>query len=328
MAMGWAVFVAGIVQLAFQIPFLKNIGMLPTWRLNLKDAGVWRVIKQMGPAMFGVSIAQISLIINTIFASFLVAGTVSWLYYADRLMEFPSGLLGAALGTILLPSLSKHHADNSTEEYSKLLDWGLRLVFMLTLPAALALGIIAVPLLATFFQHGAFAANDVLMTRSALVGYSVGLIGLIAVKVLAPAFYARQDIKTPVKIGLATLLATQLMNILFVFGMHLHHAGLALAIGLGACFNSAVLFYFLRKRGIYQPEPGWLKFFLKLCLAMAALGITLWFGMGSEQSWLTTHGWTRIIHLTWLVLLGAVVYFAVLFVLGFRLKDFAKRGAS
>ncbi len=326
MAMGWAVFVGGAVQLAFQIPFLKKIGMLPTWKLNLKDAAVWRVIKQMGPAMFGVSIAQISLIINTIFASFLVAGSVSWLYYADRLMEFPSGLLGAALGTILLPSLSKHYADNSTQEYSRLLDWGLRLVIMLTLPAALALGMIAVPLLATFFQHGEFVANDVLMTRSALLGYSVGLIGLIAVKVLAPGFYARQDIKTPVKIGIATLLATQLMNLAFVGW--LHHAGLALAIGLGACFNSAVLFYFLRKRGIYNPEPGWGKFFLKLCVALLALGLTLWFGMGSEQHWLTSHGWSRIVHLTWLVLAGVAVYFAVLFVLGFRLRDFAKRGAS
>ncbi len=326
LAMGWAAFVGGAAQLAFQIPFLKKIDMLPKWSLNLRDAGVWRIVKKMGPAMFGVSIAQISLIINTIFASFLIVGSVSWLSYADRLMEFPSGLLGAALGTILLPSLSKHHADNSTEDYSKLLDWGLRLVFMLTLPAALALGMISVPLLATFFQHGAFAANDVLMTSNALVGYSVGLIGLIAVKVLAPGFYARQDIKTPVKIGIATLLVTQLFNLAFVGW--LHHAGLALAIGLGACFNSAVLFYYLRKRGIYTPEPGWGKFFLKLCIALLALAWTLWFGMGSEQHWLTSHGWTRIIHLTWLVLLGVVVYFAVLWALGFRLKDFSKRGAN
>ena len=153
--LAWAWFIAGFVQLAFQIPFLKKIGMMPSFRFSLKDEGMRRVIRQMGPAVFGVSIAQISLIINTVFASFLVAGSVSWLYYADRLMEFPSGLLGAALGTILLPSLSKHYADNSSAEYSKLLDWGLRLVFMLTLPAALALGMIAVPLLATFFQHGA-----------------------------------------------------------------------------------------------------------------------------------------------------------------------------
>ncbi len=328
LALGWAVFVAGIVQLAFQLPFLKQIGMLPRPRLNLKDAGVWRVIKQMGPAVFGVSIAQISLIINTIFASLLAAGSVSWLYYADRLMEFPSGMLGVALGTILLPSLSKHYADASHDEYSKLLDWGLRLTFLLALPAALALGMIAVPLLATFFQHGAFAAHDVLMTRQALVGYSVGLIGIILVKILAPGFYARQDIKTPVKIGIFTLLATQAMNVLFAFGLHLNHAGLALSIGLASCLNSAILFHFLRKHDIYRPEPGWGQFFAKLGVALLALGAALWFGMDTEQHWLTTHGWTRILHLAALVVGGVVVYFSVLFVLGFRLKDFSKRGAT
>ncbi len=327
-AMAWAWFVAGFVQLAFQIPFLKKIGMLPTLRLNLKDEGMWRVVKQMGPALFGVSIAQISLIINTVFASFLVAGSVTWLYLADRLMEFPAGMLGVALGTVLLPSLSRHHATNSTVEYSKLLDWGLRLVCMLTLPAALALGLIAVPLLATFFQYGEFHADDVLKTSYALVGYSVGLIGIIAVKVLAPGFYARQDIKTPVKIGIATLVATQLMNLLFIFVLDFGHAGLALSIGLAACFNSAVLFYLLRQRGIYQPEPGWGKFFLKLCLALLALGLTLWFGMGNQSDWLTAHGWARIIHLTWLVAAGVGVYFAVLLALGFRMQDFAKRGAN
>ena len=299
--------------------------MLPTLRLNLKDAGVWRVIKQMGPAVFGVSIAQISLIINTIFASFMAAGSVSWLYYADRLMEFPSGILGVAIGSILLPSLSKYHADSNTAEFSKLLDWGLRLTFMLTLPAALALGMIAVPILATFFQHGAFAAHDVLMTRNALVGYSIGLIGIISIKILAPGFYARQDIKTPVKIGIFTLFATQIMNLLFIGW--LQHAGLALAIGLGSCLNAGILFYLLRKRGIYQLEPGWLKFLAKLGVALLALGLTLWFGMGSEQHWVTTKGWGRIGQLTALVGAGIVVYFSVLLLLGFRLRDFSKLGA-
>ena len=325
MALAWAVFVAGFVQLAFQLPFLKKIGMLPTLRLNLKDAGVWRVIKQMGPAVFGVSIAQISLIINTIFASFLTAGSVSWLYYADRLMEFPSGILGVAIGSILLPSLSKYHADSNAAEFSKLLDWGMRLTFMLTLPAALALGMIAVPILATFFQHGEFVAHDVLMTRNALVGYSIGLIGIISVKILAPGFYARQDIKTPVKIGIFTLFATQIMNLLFIGS--LQHAGLALSIGLGSCLNAGILFYLLRKRGIYQLEPGWLKFLAKLGVALVALGLTLWFGMGSEQHWVTTQGWIRIGQLTALVGAGIVVYFSVLLLLGFRLKDFSKRGA-
>ena len=326
LALAWAVFLAGFVQLAFQIPFLKKIGMLPTIRLNLQDSGMWRVIKQMGPALFGVSISQISLIINTIFASFLVAGSVSWLYYADRLMEFPSGVLGAALGTILLPSLSQCYASNNTAEYSRLLDWGLRLTIMLTLPAALALGMISVPLLATFFQHGAFSAQDVLMTSRALIGYSVGLIGLILVKILAPGFYARQDIKTPVKIGIVTLLATQAMNALFIGWIQ--HAGLALSIGLGACLNSAILFYYLRKHGIYQPEPGWAKFFAKICIAILALALTLWFGMGSEQSWLTSFGWSRILRLAALVAGGMVIYFAVLVALGFRPRDFSRRAVS
>ena len=326
LALGWAVFLAGIVQLAFQLPFLKQIGMLPRWRWAIKDPGVWRVMKQMGPAVFGVSISQISLIINTIFASFLAAGSVSWLYYADRLMEFPSGLLGAALGTILLPSLSKHYADDSPQEYSRLLDWGLRLTLMFTLPAALALGMIAVPLLATFFQHGAFTAHDVLMTRNALVGYSVGLTGIILVKILAPGFYARQDIRTPVKIGIFTLLATQAMNLAFIGW--LQHAGLALSIGLAACMNSAILFYLLKKRGIYRPEPGWGAFFAKLCIALLLLAIMLALGIGSEQDWLSAHGWPRILHLAALVAGGMAMYFAVLWLLGFRVKDFARRGAS
>jgi putative peptidoglycan lipid II flippase len=328
LALAWAVFIAGVVQLAFQIPFLNKIGMLPNIRFSLKDEGMRRVIRLMGPAVFGVSIAQISLIINTIFASFLAVGSVSWLYYADRLMEFPSGVLGVALGVILLPSLSKCHADNNTAEYSRLLDWGLRLTIMLTLPAALALGMISVPLLSTFFQRGAFVAHDVQMTSYALIGYSVGLIGIILVKILAPGFYARQDIKTPVKIGVATLLATQAMNALFVFGMDLKHAGLALSIGLAACLNSSILFYYLRKRGIYLPEKGWATFFIKVCIALAALALTLWFGMGTEQSWLAGSGWSRILRLSELVAGGVAVYFAVLGVLGFRPKDFSRRAVS
>ncbi len=323
--LAWAWFIAGFVQLAFQLPFLKKIGMLPTFRLNFKDAGMWRVIKQMGPALFGVSISQISLILNTIIASFFVVGSVSWLYYADRLMEFPSGLLGAALATILLPSLSKCFASGDHVEYSKLLDWGLRLTVMLALPAALALGLLAVPLLSTFFQRGAFTAHDVVMTSYALIGYSVGLVGILLVKILAPAFYAKQDIKTPVKIGILTLILTQLMNLIFVKGLDWDHAGLALSIGLGACFNSGILFYLLRKKGVYHAEAGWLKFFLKILLAVSAMGAALWFGMGSQQHWLEATGWARVVHLSGLVGAGLAVYFAVLFALGFRPRDFSKR---
>ncbi|HWU83935.1 MAG TPA: murein biosynthesis integral membrane protein MurJ, partial [Rhodocyclaceae bacterium] len=268
MALGWAVVLGGLLQLALQLPGLRRIGLLPRWDYAPQDAGVRRILRLMAPAVLGVSISQVSLVINTIFASFLVTGSVSWLYYADRMMEFPSGLLGAALGTILLPSLSKLHADNRREEFSALLDWGMRLTLMLTLPAALALAMLAVPLLSTLFQHGAFNAHDVLQTRNALVAYSVGLTGLILVKVLAPGFYSRQDVRTPVKIGLLTLTATQLLNLLFIFGLQLAHAGLALSIGLAACLNAGLLLYGLIKRGAYRAQPGWLRFGLQLGAAL------------------------------------------------------------
>lgn len=196
MAMGWAVLVGGLLQLLYQLPHLRKIGLLVLPRLNLRDSGVWRVLRQMGPAILGVSVAQISLIINTVFASFLVAGSVSWMYYADRLMELPAGVLGVALGTILLPSLAKTHAAEDPAAYSKLLDWGLRLCVLLALPCALALALLSEPLVVALFQYGKFTAADADMTQRALLAYSVGLLGMLLVKVLAPAFYARQDIRT------------------------------------------------------------------------------------------------------------------------------------
>jgi putative peptidoglycan lipid II flippase len=324
-ALAWAVFCGGALQLAFQIPFLLKIKMLPRFKLDLKDAGVSRVIRQMGPAVFGVSIGQVSLLINTIFASFLVSGSVSWLYYADRLMEFPTGLLGVALGTILLPSLAKHYSDQSPAEYSKLLDWGLRLTLMLALPAAVALAVLAVPLIATLFHYGQFSEHDVFMTRNALVAYSVGLLGLILVKVLAPGFYARQNIRTPVRIAIVALFATQAMN--FAFIGFLQHAGLALAIGLGACLNAGLLYYKLRQFDIYAPQPGWAKFALKILLAIVAMGACLKFAAGPDTVWLAANGLVKVWRLTGVVLLGGVAYFAALWALGFRLRDFVQRGA-
>jgi len=323
LALAWAVFIGGILQLAFQVPFLIRLERLPRIRFNVKESGAWRVIKLMGPAVFGVSVSQISLLINTIFASLLVTGSVSWLYYADRLMEFPAGLLGVALGTILLPSLARHYSNNSNEEYSRLLDWGLRMTMILTLPAALALGLLSTPLIATLFHHGAFTDHDVWMTREALTAYSIGLIGLILVKVLAPGFYARQNIKTPVKIAIITLIATQLMNLAFIFPFQ--HAGLALAIGLGACLNAGLLYYQLRKQNIYQPQAGWLVFFLKISVALIVMGGVLWFAVGDHASWLVGSTLERVAKLSWIVCLGAVSYFAALWILGFRLKDFAKQ---
>jgi len=324
LALAWAVFVGGVLQLLLQIPFLLQLKLLPRPRLKLDDDGVWRVLKQMGPAVFGVSIGQISLLINTIFASFLISGSVSWLYYADRLMEFPAGLLGVALGTILLPSLSKHYADKNHDEYSRLLDWGLRLTVLLTLPAALALGLLATPLIATLFHHGQFSANDVWMTREALVAYSAGLLGLILVKILAPGFYAQQNIKTPVKIALLTLVATQLLNLVLIGP--LRHTGLALAISLGACLNAALLYYQLRRHKIYTPQPGWGLFFGKLLVALGTMGAVLYFAAGKDAGWLQATAMVRALHLSGVVVAGAASYFAVLALLGFRLKDFARRG--
>jgi putative peptidoglycan lipid II flippase len=323
MVLSWAVLVGGILQLAFQLPYLKKIGLLPNFSFNIHDDGVWRILKLMGPAVFGVSIAQLSLLINTIFASFLETGSVSWLYYADRLMEFPTGMLGVALGTILLPSLAKSFADKADGEYSLLMDWGLRLTFLLALPAAVALAVLAVPLVCGLFHYGQFTAHDVWMTRQALMAYSLGLLGLILVKVLAPGFYARQNIKTPVKIAVFTLFATQLMNLAFVW--KLQHAGLALAIGLGACINASLLYYHLRKANVYRPQPGWLSFTIKLALALCAMALVLWFVAGSNEAWLHYGAREKLLRLSLLVVAGSGTYFATLWLLGFRFKNFAKR---
>ncbi len=326
LALAWAVLLGGVLQLALQIPFLAKIGMLPRFSFSLADEGVRRILKLMLPALLGVSVTQISLLINTIFASFLPNGSVSWLYYADRLMEFPAGLLGAALGTILLPSLARSHANNDRSEFSALLDWGLRLTFLLTLPAALALALLAVPLLSTLFNYGAFQADDVLKTRDALVAYSVGLTGLILVKVLAPGFYARQNIRTPVKIALVTLAATQVMNATFI--VPLQHAGLALSIGLAACLNAALLWHGLHRRGDYMPLPGWGSFGWKLTVALTVLGAALWFGMGQQGNWIGAPPLERVLRLSALVAGGGTAYFGTLWLLGFRLRDFTKKGRA
>lgn len=328
-ALGWAVLLGGLLQLLIQFPALRRISMVPKPHLRLKQAwahpGVRRIFTLMLPALVGVSVSQISLIINTIFASFLGDGSVSWLYYADRLMEFPSGMLGVALGTILLPSLSKYHAKGDITAYSELLDWGLRLTLLLAAPAAVGLAMLSLPLIATLFLHGAFTPHDALQTQIALIAYSVGLLGLILVKVLAPGFYARQNISTPVRIAIISLIATQVMNLCFVFW--LRHAGLALSIGLAACLNAALLYRGLRQHDIYSPEKGWLAFLSKLAFALSIMALALWQGGSLADSWYHYSTMERIIRLTALVLGGVCTYFATLFALGFRLGDFKRRSA-
>ena len=326
MALGWAVFIGGALQLAFQVPSLRRLGLLPRFSLDRRDPGVRRIFRLMAPALLGVSVAQVSLLLNTIFASFLDTGSVSWLYYADRLMEFPAGLLGAALGTILLPSLSRCHATARYDEYSRLLDWGLRLTFLLAAPAALALALLALPLIATLFHHGAFTANDALRTREALVAYSVGLLGLILVKVLAPGFYARQNVRTPVRIAVLTLVLTQVLNLALI--RWLEHAGLALAIGIASLVNAALLYRGLRQLAIYTPQPGWPRFFAKLACALLVMAAALALASGEAAAWLDWSLSQRVLRLSLAVTLGAGVYFATLWLTGFRLRDFKRSAAE
>lgn len=327
LALAFAVFVGGLLQLAIQIPALIKIGMLPRISINVvkvfHSAGVRRIIRQMVPATFAVSVAQISLMINTNIASRLVHGSVSWISYADRLMEFPNALLGVALGTILLPSLSKAHANNDEKEYSSLLDWGLRLTFLLALPASVMLITLPVPFTTTLFHYGKFSVEDVYMTSSALMAYGIGLIGLIVVRILAPGFYAKQDIRTPVKIAVGVLILTQLMNLIFV--PIYAHAGLALSIGIGACGNAAFLFYLLRKRGIYRPQPGWKKFFFKVAVALVLLtGVSLLAAYHFDWIAMKAHPWWRMAALAFVMGSCGVVYFGALFVMGFRIRDFRR----
>lgn len=325
LALAGAVFVGGILQLILQVPALMKVGMMPRISIHVIDAfkneGVRRVIRQMIPATFAVSVAQISLIINTNIASRLTHGSVSWISYADRLMEFPNAILGVALGTILLPSLSKANANKDEETYSSLLDWGLRLTLMLALPAAVMLITLPVPITCTLFHYGKFSDVDVLMTSKALIAYGIGLIGLIIVRILAPGFYAKQDIKTPVKIAVAVLVLTQLLNLVFV--PIYDHAGLALSIGVGACFNALILFYLLKKRGVYKPQNGWVLFFLKVSVALILLALVS-YGLANYFNWIAMQAkpLIRIGAMALVMIICGIVYFGTLFALGFRVRDF------
>ena len=328
LALAIGVILGGITQLAFQIPALRSIGMVPKIALNigaaLADPGVRRILKQMVPAIFAVSVAQISLIINTNIASWLAPGSISWLSYADRLMEFPTALLGVALGTVLLPSLTHANANNDGKQVAELLDWGIRLTLLLAMPSALALWLLAVPLTATLFHYVRFGAIDVAMTSRAVTAYGVGLIGLVLVKILAPGYYARQDIKTPVKIGIAVMVATQAMNLVFV--PMFQHAGLALSIGLGACVNALLLFSGLVRRGVYQAQPGWAAFALRLVFALLLLAAALWWA-GGAFDWieLRSHPLNRAGLLAAVIAGGAGIYFAALLSTGFKLSQFRRR---
>ena len=327
-ALAYGVIGGGIAQLALQLPALARIGLLPRLSWNFFAAwrhhGVQRVLKKMLPATFAVSVAQLSLIINTNYASHLQAGSVSWLSYADRLMEFPTALLGVALGTILLPNLSRAHADAQSDAYSDLLDWGLRLTLLLALPAAVALLVFGTPITAVLFHYGRFSAMDVAMTNQALLAYGVGLIGLIMIKILAPGFYAKQDIRTPVKIAVLVLLATQLANLFTVplFG----HAGLALSVSVGACLNALLLLISLRYRKIYLPTQGWLRFIVQVILAASVMGgVLVWLAQQFDWIALGHYPWSRVMLLVACMSLSVLCYAVTLHGLGLHLSVFYKK---
>jgi putative peptidoglycan lipid II flippase len=329
-ALAFGVMVGGVLQALVQIPALRRIGCMPRFSATPKaiqaawhHPGVKQILSKMGPAMLGVSVAQISLLINTQIASHVAVGAVSWLTYADRLMEFPTALLGVAMGVVLLPQLAAAQARQDAQAYSDMLDWGLRMLALLAVPCALALLIFPTGLVAVLFHYGKFGAQDVAMTVLALRGYGVGLLGIVAIKVLAPAFFAKGDVKTPVRIAVGVLICTQLMNLVLV--PWLGHAGLALSIGLGALLNAGFLFVGLRKRGSYKASPGWLRFALRLLLANAVLAaILVWAATRVDWVALQAQPGQRAGAVA-LVLGGvALAYFVTLALCGMRPRDLSR----
>ena len=328
-AMAVGVMAGGILQLAVQVPALKRLGLLPHISLSWRrvrdawgDAGVRQVLTLMLPALLGVGVAQLSLLINTQIASHLAAGSVTWVWYADRLMEFPTALLGVALGVVLTPQLSAARAKGDDARYSQMLDWGLRLVVVLSLPCAAALLVFATPLIATLFYHGKFAPDDVQRVALALAGYGVGLVGLVAVKVLAPGYYASLDIRTPVKIAIAVLVVTQLLNVVLV--PQLQHAALTLSIALGALLNAGWLLTGLIRRGSYQPAAGWGVFGAQTLGATLLMSAFLAWA-GDQFDWLALVSWQRVGLLAGAILVAMVIYFGALAAAGVKLRQLVRR---
>lgn len=322
-ALATGVLVAGAVQLIFQLPFLARERSLVWPRLGASSdeakpavGEVNKVFRLMLPALFGVSVAQINMLINTLLASFLVTGSVSWLYYSDRLMEFPLGVFGIALATVILPTLSKHHVNTSPSLFSDTLDWALRWVILIVLPASVALMVLAAPLLTTLFQYGAFTPTDVTMASQSLVAFALGLVAFVVIKVLAPGFYARQDTKTPVRYAAIAMGVNAGLSLLLVW--QLAHVGLALATSVAALVNAGLLFLGLYRGGIYKPLSGWGSLLLKVVVSSLVMGLVLWWGAGDTHSWIEASVFGRLGWLFSLIALGLGAYLLALLTLGVR----------
>jgi putative peptidoglycan lipid II flippase len=315
-ALAWGVLIAGVAQLAFQLPFLARLGLLPRPRLNPRDPGVRRILGLMGPALLGVSVGQINMLLSTLLASFLAAGSISWLYYSDRLMEFPLGILGVALGTVILPRLSREHAARSPAAFSATLDWALRWVLILGLPAALGLLILAGPLFATLFYSDAFTANDVHKAALSLMAYGPGVLGFLAIKALAPGYYARQQTRAPVRIAVMAMLVNMALSLVLMWP--LGHAGLALATTLAALLNAWLLLRGLLSQGVYRPAPGWGRLLALGLAAGLAMTLVLYLGCPGTDQWLALGTGQGALRLLGWIGVGALVYGLALLGLGVR----------
>ncbi len=325
-ALAWGVCAGGIIQLIFLVGFLKQDHLLTWPSICWQDSGVRRVLVLMLPAIFGASVNQINILVDTLFASFLPSGSISWLYYSDRLMEFPLGIFGVGFATVILPSLSRLHAAKAKAEFSVTLDWGIRSVLLVGVPAMLGLYLLAGPLLATLFQSGRFHAHDVIMSSRSLMAYALAVVGIMLSKMLSSAFYACQDIKTPVRISVIILIINVILISILIFP--LAHAGLALATSLSSVINAIILGAMLIKKKLYQPQTGWRLFLFRLFAANVALYITLKAIVPNLDEWIS---WSTKVRAYWLIpiiILSVLVYIGVLFIFGFRVRDFMVKPCS
>ena len=322
MALAWGVAIAGLVQFLFQLPYLRKLGLIPRPRFKSHE-GVSRILKLMLPAIVGSSVAQINLLLDTVIASFLAIGSVSWLYYSDRLLEFPLGVLGIAVATVILPALSNQHARESSEEFNQTLNWASRLVLIISIPACIGLFILAGPVLATLFQYGEFSSSDTYMASLSLMAYIFGLPAFILIKVLAPGFYARQDTRTPVRIGIIAMVTNMVMNIAFVVPLVLYnyeapHVGLALATSCSAYLNAFMLYRGLHKIGVFLPNTGWRKLLIQITLAVSTMAGVLIIISPELSQWIEWSTSARLIKLAGVISIAALVYFIVLALVGIR----------